>query len=409
MRSTSEIRTSTLPDRLRRLGNGVRRGLGYHGPDRDALLLILKSAIAATIAWVLADVVLQAPSATFAPFSALLMVQVTVSKSLDQSVRYAVAVSSGVALAGLLSPLLGPTIVTFSMLMLIALLIGRWRRLGNQGPQVAVAAMFAYSSFTQSGDGLSSMVQLLSIAGLVLLGCVVGVVTNLAIVPPLRYRSAETSIRTLSQALCDLLADVSRGLDEGMPDTDLADSWHRRANEMPSIIDQARDSIADAVETMRLNPRRLGLREVSFDGYRSIVNGIERANEQLRSITRGISYAAHQEATTEQEDFLVAYSSLLAVGDEAARALGELHSNEDLRSDEQLQDIVSRGRSAYENIVEHTQGKALDSKDSWAIYGALETDAHRLVEEFAQVRRELQQLLTPQTHQEPIPERGSAR
>lgn len=395
---------STARDRLSRLTESGRRGISYHGPDRDALLLILKSAVAATVAWLLADVVLQAPSATFAPFSALLMVQVTVSQSLDQSMRYALAVTSGVVLAGLLSPLLGPTIVTFAILMLVALMIGRWRRLGRQGPQVAVAALFAYSSFVQAGGGLASTVQLLSIAGLVLLGCLIGVVTNLAIVPPLRYRSAETAVRSLSQSLSDLQSDLGQGLAEGVPDRDLADDWHRRANEFAPFVSQARDAVDHAAETMRLNPRRLWMRDTSFQGYRAIINGMERATEQLSSITRGLTYASNQQSTTDQEGFIQAYSRVLDVGADGARVLGELHSSEDLHSDEQLQDVVSRGRSAYEDIATRAQGEDLDSADSWPIYGALQTDAHRLVEEFAQTRRELQQLLGSESEYEPTHE-----
>lgn len=128
---------------------------------------------------------------------------------------------------------------------------------------------------------------------------------------------------------------------------------------------------------------------------------MERATEQLASITRGLTYASNQESTTDQEGFVHAYARVLDAGADGARVLGELHSSEDLRADEQLQDVVGRGRSAYEDIAQRAQGEDLDSADSWPIYGALQTDAHRLVEEFAQTRRELQQLLGVESEYEP--------
>ncbi len=49
---------------------------------------------------------------------------------------------------------------TFAALVLLALFIGRWQRLGNQGPQVAVAALFAYQSMIVVPTWRASFVQL---------------------------------------------------------------------------------------------------------------------------------------------------------------------------------------------------------------------------------------------------------
>lgn len=382
--------------RLQRVVDLIRRGIGHAGPDRDTLLLILKSGIAATAAWLLAHVVLQAPSATFAPFSALLMVQVTIAQSLDQSVRYALAVVAGVVVAGLLAPLLGPTLVTFAVLMLIALVIGRWRRLGSQGSQVAVAALFAYASFVQSSSGPSSVMQMVSIAGLVVLGCVVGVLTNLVIVPPMRYRSAEYAVGGLSQSLCDLFSDISRGLRDGMPDRDAAEAWMHRARQFPDCVEQTRSSVEHAAESMRFNPRRLLMRGTSsFDGHRAIVNALGRASEQTRSMTQGLYQAADSaEAYREiHEDFLRTYSSAVGTAADAARILGSLHSTDDLREENLLDDHIEHGRAATQKLNTQAERHELDGANQWPVFGALQIDAHRLVEEFAQSQHELAKIV----------------
>lgn len=374
----------------------VRRAVGHAGPDRDSLLLIVKSVIAATLAWLIANNALQAPSATFAPFTALLMVQATVSQSLDQSARYSGAMVVGVLLAGLLTPALGPATLTFAALMLVALIFGRWRRLGQQGPQVAVAALFAYSSFSAAGSSPTSFLQLASIASLVLLGCALGVITNLIIVPPMRYRSAEYGISSLAHSLSELLADVSEGLRSGVPTADQAEEWRYRANQFPDTVAQARATVEHAAETMRFNPRRLFMRNsTSFEGHRSILNAFERATEQLRSTARGITYAASTDhpVHSEHEQFLNTYAEVLATAAETACALGRLHSPHDTQHLDELHDASDRARQAYQDLAEQTEGQELDSPDQWPVYGALQTDAHRVVEEFVEAQQKLSELI----------------
>lgn len=374
----------------------LRRASGHAGPDRDVLLLIVKSVVAATAAWVLANNLMGAPSATFAPFTALLMVQATISQSLDQSARYAGAMVFGVVLAGLLTPLLGGTTVTFAVLILVALVLGRWRKLGHQGPQVGVAALFAYSSFTQAGGSPSSYLQLASIAGLVVLGCTLGVVTNLVIAPPMRYRSAQYGISALSHSLCDLLTDVAGGVSEGVPNQDDADAWLHRANQFPDEVAQARSAVEHAAETRRFNPRRLFLRHsASFEGHRAIINALERGTEQLRSATRGITYASSADASQQDthEQFLATYGKVLSATAEAARVMGALHSADDTEHAKELDDATDRARRAYSELAEQTEGQKLDSPDQWPVYSALQTDAHRLVEELVQANQNLAELL----------------
>lgn len=393
---------SRLRSRWRRMTSSISRGVGHPGPDRDALLTILKSVIAATAAWLIANDLLGAPSATFAPFTALLMVQATISQSLDQSVRYAGAMVFGVVLAGLLTPVFGAAAYTFAGLILVALIFGRWRKLGQQGPQVGVAALFAYSTFSQSGSSSTSYLQLASIAGLVVLGCGLGVITNLAIVPPMRYRSAEYGISSLSRSLCDLLTDVSEGL-SGVPDRDQAEAWQHRADQFPDTVAQARSTVEHAAETMRFNPRRLLLRgSSSFEGHRTILNALERATEQLRSTTRGLTYAASSDHPHEQQhdEFLVGLADVLAATAETARILGQLHSANDSERLHELDQATEQARRSYSDLVDQVEGERLDSPDQWPIYGALQTDAHRLVEEFIQARHSLDQLISRHEQEE---------
>lgn len=409
-RRASEQRSGEgrLRNRWRRMTAAVQRAFNHPGAERDALLTIVKSVLAATAAWLIANDALGAPSATFAPFTALLMVQATISQSLDQAVRYAAAMVFGVVLTGVVIPSVGAAAWTFAGLILIALVFGRWRKLGQQGPQVGVAALFAYSTFSQSGGSTTSYLQLASIAGLVVLGCALGVLTNLVIVPPMRYRSAEYGINALARSLHDLLTDLSEGLRDGVPDRDQAEAWQHRADQLPNTVSQARATVEHAAETMRFNPRRLFLRgSSSFAGHRTIVNALEHASEQLRSATQVLTHAANTDGAQNQaqhHEFLASYAEVLAATAEAARALGELHSVEDAERLADIDEATTRASQAYSDLAERITGRELDDPDQWPVYGPLQTDAHRLVEEFVQARHTLEQLVDQslrETHAEP--------
>ncbi|MFP5069198.1 FUSC family protein [Pseudonocardia nantongensis] len=364
-------------------------------------MLIVKSALAASLAWFVANDLLGAPSATFAPFSALLMVQVTISQSLFQSLRYAAAVIAGAVVTGLLIPALGATMAAFAVLMLAGLTIGRWHKLGSQGPQVAVAALFAYASFTQS-DPQSSYLQLVSIAGLVVLGCVIGVVINLLVVPPMRFRSGAYVVDSLSRSLCDLLTDVADGLTDGMPDDDQVSQWSYRAGRIPDLAEQARTSIEHAAESMRFNPRRLFMRQsTDFSGYRVTVCAFQRANEQVMSVCRSLRHSSDARESPHGTDRVLGeLASVLHAAAEATRVLGSIHHVVDLDRASDLDEPLDRGRDAIARASEQVDTHDLDHGRDGPIYTGLLTDARRLIEEYGEARHQLAQQGDPESQME---------
>ena len=381
-----------IQERFSRWWASVRRGVGHAGLERDTILLIVKSALAASLAWFIANDLLGAPSATFAPFSALLMVQVTISHSLFQSLRFAGAVIAGAIVTGLLVPALGTTIAGFAVLMLVGLVIGRWRRLGSQGAQVAVAALFAYASFTQSGPQSSSYLQLISIAGLVVLGCAIGVAVNMVVVPPLRFRSGAYVVDSLSRSLCDLLTDIADGLTNGVPDEDQTHQWSHRAERIPDLAEQARTTIEHAAESMRFNPRRFLMRQSSdFSGYRTTVRTFQRANEQVMSMCRSLRHltAGSREFPEGANRAVGDLASALRAAAETTRVLGAIHRVADLDRTSVLDEPLDRGRDLLQQASEQVDTHDLDKGRYGPIYTGLLTDTRRLIEEFGEARTEL--------------------
>ncbi|MDX3772095.1 hypothetical protein OG963_04555 [Streptomyces sp. NBC_01707] len=100
-----------------------------------------------------------------------------------QSLRYVGAVAAGVAVQAALGFLTGPDLLTFGLVTVIALSLGRSRVLVAQGPQVATAAFFAFSTYSSATDDTTRIPQLGQIVLLVLIGCAIGTAVNVTIAP----------------------------------------------------------------------------------------------------------------------------------------------------------------------------------------------------------------------------------
>ncbi|WP_178945711.1 aromatic acid exporter family protein [Kocuria sp. TGY1127_2] len=383
-----------MPEWLRQPADGMRKATEIAGAHRDSLLLLLKGVLAATAGWFIADTLLGAPSPTFAPFAALLTVQATISGSLKDGVRFMVC---GVALATLVTALVGTSTASFAGLVLLASALGRWRRLAPQGTQVAVSALFAFAALLQSDSPTIDLYNVASMVGLALLGCCLGVVTNMVVVPPLRYRSAEYGISALSQFMTSLLTDVSEGLREGIPDQHQADGWVQRAEDYSRLVAQARAGIEGVAQKMRFNPRRIFQHSSgSYEGHRIIVNTLDRAGGEVLSITRAMASIRDTEnrSKTEHDRFCIDYSQFLPVVGEAVGVMEGLRRPEDTDDIERLDTIVGRARTAYSTIAERARDYQLDDPDQWPVYGSMQIDGHRLIEELTHAQSSLKRLAT---------------
>ena len=356
-------------------------------PDRDTALILAKSVLAGTAAWVLATHVFHATYATFAAFAAMLLMHQTIAESIDKALHYTAAVLVGIGVVGMVVLPWGAQLWLLPIILTATLLIGRWHRLGSQGFNVTVAAIFAYGVFAIPGADKPPLILLRDLAAMVLLGAVVAVVINLLIAPPLRYRRAADAVETYCGAVTQLLGDTADGLTGGVPDPDAAGNWRRRGDELPRLAAQTRSTIDHAWETSRFNPRRLLIRDHStFDGHRVTVHAVERIAEQLRAVTAGfvrVSQDADRQTPpgSARHDFLRHYAGVLTAVRDAVATAATIHTIEDLRHDEPFANAADHCRAALRALGSAADIHRLDLPDHWAIYGALYTDAQRLCEE----------------------------
>ncbi|MGV0645366.1 FUSC family protein [Mycolicibacterium sp. XJ879] len=368
----------------------VRRALARRSFDRDNVLMLGKSVLAATVAWLLASQVFGASHATFAPFSAVLLMQITIADSVQMAMHYTGAVIVGVCLTGAIVLPWGAQPWLFPVILAIALTIGRWRRLGSQGINVTVAAIFAYGAFAMPEPGVSPPSQLPEIVGMVLLGASVALAVNLLVAPPLRYRSAGYAVQSFNDSLSDLLTDMADGLKDGTPDADAARHWRQHADGLARLTPQARHTVDHADQTSRFNPRRLLVHDHrSFDGYRVTIQAADRITAQVRSVITGLIRIGERDDDEQQphhDAFLRHYATVLSAVRDAVSAMGGIHSVDDLTNGEPVGEAVQTCTAAVQKLASQAQGKPLDQPTQWSVYGGLYADAQRLCDEVGWAR-----------------------
>ncbi|MEU6084482.1 hypothetical protein [Streptomyces sp. NPDC047108] len=361
------------------------RAAAVEGHERHTLLLIAKCTLAATLAWVVAYDVLKARSPAFAPFSAVLIMHVTVYQSLVQALRYVAAVALGVAVQAASGFLGGPDLATFVLVTLIALSVGRWPALGAQGSQVATAAFFAFSTYAAATTRTAKAEQLGEIIVLVLIGCGIGVAVNVLVVPPMRYHSAEHGIRTLARALHDLVGDVYPALHEGAPSETATRRWRRRAEQAGGLVTQARSGLRTARESVYYNPRRLLRRHrgrTGFDGYGAVLDALERTLHQAASLTRSLDQWHEDERDHRYGPFLASYGDFLASVGRISAVLGELKESALPEQARELCGLADEAQECRSTVAERAERDGLPLADPTRPYGVLLIEATRLMEEF---------------------------
>ncbi|MEU8827569.1 aromatic acid exporter family protein [Streptomyces sp. NPDC048636] len=362
-----------------------RRALGSEGHERHTVLLISKSTLAATLAWVISHHLLHAQSPAFAPFSAVLIMQVTVYQSLLQSTRYVAAVTAGVAVQAALGFLIGPELLTFALMALIALTIGRWPALGSQGSQVATAAFFAFSTYISAATNHDKVTQLGQIILLVLIGCGVGVLVNITVVPPLRYRGAEHGIHALAHALCDLVSDMHPALRRHDLDDERTAHWRARAGQTEGLITQARTGLRTAQESLHYNPRRFfrrHRRSTGFEGYGAVLEALERTMHQVASLVRALDRWSRDEDHHRDGPFLECYADFLECLSGLTEVFTELDEDRLDAQAPRLCRLADEAQGCRRRVAEQAMADRLPLADPARPYGVLVIEATRLMEEF---------------------------
>ena len=359
---------------LRRSVVVVRRALTRPGVARAEALLLLKAAVATVLAWQLAVRLLDSPQPFYAPMAALLVVDRTIVRSIGASAQRLAAVVLGMSIAWAVGLTVGVTWWSMVAVMFVALLLGRWEKLGDHGIQVPVMVLLSLITV----NGTDTEFTYLTIVETVL-GGVVGVAVNAVVLAPMNLREPRSALRDLTRRVRSVLIDIATGV-RGPWDADTARGWYDSVTDIGDRVPEVLAAVETGRESTRYNWRhRLRPARVDWDGYVRTVEAVRRAQWQVAGIARTLVDAADEadRHPPPSPRWLARYAEVL-------EGLGQAVADFGVWSDES-RDAVARAvddaLDALDVLNEQVRTASLDDPHAWPSYGALLLDAERLARE----------------------------
>ena len=209
---------------------------------------IIRLTVTAVFAYLLA---LQLPGGSarsvLAPLTALLVVQATLFHTIGSAIRRVAAVTAGVLAAVAVAAYVPFSWWVLGLLIAGTLVLGIVLRLREEILEVPISAMLIFSVDSHTA-ATSRITETLVGAAAGLAACLV--------LAPLRVQPAKEAVGDLSRQMADLLSQMADGLTDA-PDPRRAAEWLDRTRALRGEIERVDDALAQAEESVRLNPRRL--------------------------------------------------------------------------------------------------------------------------------------------------------
>jgi uncharacterized membrane protein YgaE (UPF0421/DUF939 family) len=229
--------------------------------SRSPLIQVLKTSVAAALAWGASVVLLGQELPIFAAIAALLVVQPSVNQSLAKGIERSLGVLLGVMLAYGAGLLFGSSSWIVLLIVVVALLLAWVLRLTpGSANQIPISAMLvlAIGGANSPDYAVERVIE-------TIIGVVVALIVNFAIVPPVLLAPANTAVRRLAArvaATLDALADAL----QTPTSTKQLDAMLEHARGLRPQQHAANEAVTRAEESLMLNPRRGNHREqVAFD------------------------------------------------------------------------------------------------------------------------------------------------
>jgi uncharacterized membrane protein YgaE (UPF0421/DUF939 family) len=226
----------------------VRSALAVRS-TRATAAYITRLTATATFAYVLATLLPgTSERPVLAPLTALLVLQASLYQTLRSGLKKVLSVTVGVLMAVGLAEFIGFSWWQLMMLIAAALLIGRVLRLGEDLLEVPISAMLIFSS---AGDHAAATGRVVD----TLVGTVAGLLGGLAFAS-LQVQPARAAVCGLAGRLAALLDRMGADLIEN-PEPALVTEWLVQARSLRDEIERVDDTLREAADSAKLNPRTL--------------------------------------------------------------------------------------------------------------------------------------------------------
>jgi hypothetical protein len=346
---------------------------------RDPVVVqALRSAAAATVAYVIALHLSPEAAPLTAPLTALLVVQVTLYSTLTTGIRRVNSVVAGVLVAIAFSLLVGLTWWSLGLLIVAALAVGHLVRVDEFVPEVAISAMLVLGVTTVGDTAWARVLE-------TLIGAVVGLGCNLLLAPPVWVGEAGESIEGLARRVRQLMLRMGEEAAGRTPVEHATERLHE-ARRLDHDIVEVDAALRQAEDSMRLNPRvKEGLLHRVV--LRTGLDTLEICTVVLRVLARSFTdlakkrdpdalFASETGAAVEQllseiADAVVSFAVLVTTHVSLNADAAESRLTAELR-----QAVATRDKLA-QLLLKEVQRDA----SQWQLLGALLTEVNRILDE----------------------------
>jgi uncharacterized membrane protein YccC len=353
--------------------------LGFVKRHRDPVVVqALRSAAAATVAYVIALRFSPEAAPLTAPLTALLVVQVTLYSTLTTGIRRVNSVVAGVLVAIAFSLLVGLTWWSLALLIVASLAVGHLVRVNEFVPEVAISAMLVLGVTTVGDTAWARVLE-------TLIGAVVGLGCNLLLAPPVWVGEAGESIEGLARRVRQLMLSMGEEAAGRTPVEHATERLHE-ARRLDHAIVEVDAALRQAEDSLRLNPRvREGLLHRVV--LRTGLDTLEICTVVLRVLARTFTdLAKHREAEplfvpgtgdvveqllSEIADAIVSFAVLVTTHVSENADAAEARLTAELR-----QAAATRDKLA-QLLLEEVQRDA----SQWQLQGAMLTEVNRILDE----------------------------
>jgi hypothetical protein len=305
---------------------------------RPSLLYISRLTATATFAYLLALVIPVGTSRpVLAPLTALLVLQASLYQTIHSALRKVLSVTLGVLVAVGVAEFIGFSWWQLALVIAAALSIGRALRLGDDLLEVPISAMLIFSSVGAHAAATGRVVD-------TLVGAAAGLAGGLIFAGRPRVQPARSAVGRLAGQVAGLLDRMASDLADDEQDgtalegtgsdlTDEAAQWLTQARALRDEIERVDDTLRDAADSTRLNPRTLvtpvGTAQATETtvALRGGVEALEHAALTLRGLARSVldsAGIATKESPVRDRCTRVRLASVLAKLGEAIRTYGRL-------------------------------------------------------------------------------------
>jgi uncharacterized membrane protein YgaE (UPF0421/DUF939 family) len=343
-----------------------------------AVVQTLRSTAAATIAYVVALQLSSEPAPLTAPLTALLVVQVTLYSTLTTGIRRVNSVVVGVLIAIAFSVLVGLTWWSLGLVILASLVVGRFVRVDEFVPEVAISAMLVLGVTQVANTAWDRVLE-------TLIGAVVGLLFNILLVPPVWVGTAGESIEDLSRRMRQLLLGIGEELNATTP-VERAAARLYEARRLDNDIADVDAALRQAEDSLRLNPRvKEGLLHRIV--LRTGLDTLEICAVVLRVLARTLTdlAKARQDEELVPEEVGPAVEELLAHVADTLVSFGVLVTtrvSEDAdAAEERLTNELHAARAVRDNVADLLLRVVLREPRQWQLYGALLAEVDRILDE----------------------------